>query len=134
MSVTRDQFLSEARSWIGVPWLHQGRNRYGVDCIGLLLVVCWRLGLTDYDVQGYGRTPDHEFMRRECDQMMTRTKDPQAADVLLFHLSRCLLHIVIRTDRGVLHSWASPGKVVETSLPPVWAHRIAAAYRVPGVT
>lgn len=134
MSVTREQFIAEARSWIGVPWLHQGRNRHGVDCIGLLLVTCWALGLTDYDVQGYGRTPQGPFMRNECDRLMTRTTDPQPGDVLLFRLSRELLHVMIQTaPQRVIHAWATPMKVVEVSFPAVWKPRVVAAYHVPGV-
>lgn len=131
--ISRDRFLAEARSWIGVSWVHQGRTRHGVDCIGLLLVTAWALGLTDYDVRGYGRVPDGDFMRRECDRLMTRTDDPQAGDVLVMRFAREPQHVLIRTERGVLHAWAVPGRVVEVSMPDAWRRRIVAAYRVPGV-
>lgn len=134
MHVNSDQVVAEARRWIGVPWLHQGRSRRGVDCIGLLLVVCWRLGLTDYDITGYGIAPEAPFMLAECDRMMVRTDEPRAGDVLLFRLARNLLHVMLCVnERRVIHAWAAHGRVAEVGLAPAWRPRIAAAYRVPGV-
>lgn len=133
MTVLREQFLSTARSWVGVPWVHQGRNRNGVDCIGLLLVTCWALGLSDYDVDGYGRTPDGDFMRRECARLMTETRNPCPGDVVVMRFSREPQHVGILTERGLLHSWAVPGRVVEVTMPDAWQRRVVAAYAVPGV-
>lgn len=131
--VTRAQFLAEARSWIGTPWLHQGRNRYGVDCIGLVLVTAWALGLTDYDVKGYGRVPDADFLRSECERLMVRVNEPQPGDVYLMRFKREPQHLAIATERGLLHAYAGAGRVVETSLPPQWRERIVGVYAVPGV-
>jgi cell wall-associated NlpC family hydrolase len=54
----RADIVAAARGWIGVPWRHQGRSRAGVDCVGLIVVVCRELGLSDYDSTVYGRDPD----------------------------------------------------------------------------
>lgn len=128
--IQRHQFISAARRWIGVPWVHQGRNRLGVDCVGLLLVVCWQLRLTDYDVRGYGLIPRAEWMRAECDRLMNPIDEARPGDVILLQLARRLLHVAIRTDHGILHSWGGRS-VCETRLGS--SHRIAAAYAVPGV-
>lgn len=133
MTVPRERFVAEARKWLGVPWVHQGRNRHGVDCIGLLLVVCRSLGLSSYDVTGYGRSPNADFMRRECDRLMNRTHDPQPGDVLIMRFSREPQHVLIRTDHGVIHSWSVAKRVVEVRMPDAWSRRIVAAYTVPGV-
>ena len=57
--VTRDQIVDEARSWLGVRWRHQGRNRSGVDCGGLVTVVGQALGIMPAaaDAFGYARLP-----------------------------------------------------------------------------
>lgn len=130
--VTREQFVAEARTWLDVRWQHQGRNRHGVDCIGLVLVTCWALGLTDYDVKGYGRTPNAGFLQRECDRMMTRVREAQMADVLLMRYGREPQHMGIVTDRGVIHAYAPARRVVETDVLPGQLS-VAAAYAVPGV-
>lgn len=133
--VTREAFVAEARKWIDVPWLHQGRNRYGIDCIGLLIVTAKALGLTEYDAKGYGIAPDAEFLKAECDRLMARIprSDVQPADVYLMRFTRHPQHIGIATDFGLLHAWAGAGRVTETSMPLSWRSRVVQAYRVPGV-
>lgn len=136
MTVTREQFVAEARKWLGTPYLHQGRNRNGLDCIGLLLVVGWALGLTKYDVRGYGRTPHAGFLQAECERMMMRVKEEDArpGDVYLLRFTRDPQHLGIATERGILHAWAGgAGCVAEVSMPRSWRTRIVAAYSVPGV-
>lgn len=131
---TRADFVAEARSWVGVPFRHQGRSRAGVDCVGLLLVTCWALGLTTYNAKGYGSTPDVEFMRSECERLMVRSTEPQIGDVLLVRITKALTHMMIRSEMGAIYSrHMKPGKVVETVLPASWERRIVAAYTVPGV-
>jgi cell wall-associated NlpC family hydrolase len=131
--ISRDAFIAEARTWRGVPWVHQGRNRFGVDCIGLLLVVAWHFELSDYDVTGYGRAPNGEFMRHECERLMVRVDTAEPGDVLLMRFTGSPQHVMLKTDAGVLHSWATAGKVCEVALPDAWARRVVASYRVPGV-
>lgn len=135
MTCTREQFLAEARTWIDVPWVHQGRNRHGVDCIGLVLVTCWELGLTDYDISGYGRTPNADMLMRELDTHAHRIDlaDALPADLALSRFNGDPQHVGILTDIGILHAYAGSGRVVETPLPGAWRRRIVAAYRVPGV-
>ena len=36
---TSDEVVREARTWVGVPFRHQGRSRSGVDCGGIIVVV-----------------------------------------------------------------------------------------------
>ncbi len=125
---SRDRFIAEARRWIGVPWLHQGRNRHGVDCVGLLLVTAWALRLSDYNITGYGLFPRAEWMQEEFDRMMPRVEEAQPGDVVLMRLARRLLHVGIRTEHGVIHAWGGR-RVVEVRMP--WP--VAVAYSVPGV-
>lgn len=133
--VTREEFVAEARKWIDVPYLHQGRNRHGVDCIGLLLVVGWALGLSEYDVKGYGRIPNAGFLQAECDRLMVRipSDEVQPADVYLMRFTRDPQHLGIATDRGLLHAWGGAGRVTETVMPHSWRVRVVQAYRIPGV-
>lgn len=56
MATTGD-IITEARDWIGVPWRHQGRSRQGLDCIGLVIVVCGALDILHYKFTAYRRSP-----------------------------------------------------------------------------
>lgn len=126
--IQRSQFIAAARRWLGVPWVHQGRNRYGVDCIGLLLVTCWQLRLFDRDVTGYGLFPRADWMQAEFDAILPRVDEPQPGDVVLMRLAKRLMHVGIRTEHGVIHAWGGK-RVVEVRTP--WP--VAVAYSVPGV-
>jgi hypothetical protein len=55
MPADPNAIIAAARSWLGVPWGHQGRTRQGVDCAGLVVLVGRGLGLADYDTTAYGR-------------------------------------------------------------------------------
>lgn len=37
--------VAAADAWVGVKWRHQGRDRDGIDCLGLLIVVARDLGI-----------------------------------------------------------------------------------------
>jgi len=132
--VTRERFVAEARKWIGVPWVHQGRNGLGVDCAGLMLVTCWGLGLIDrsYDVRGYGIVPPDSMLIGECERFGARAREPQFGDVILMRLAKRLLHFGILTDGKVIHAWGAR-RVCEVTMPETWRRRIAAAYTVRGV-
>lgn len=58
MTFTREQIADKARSLIGTRFLHQGRSREGVDCVGLLYVILTEIGYEGiYDVEGYRASP-----------------------------------------------------------------------------
>lgn len=132
-SVTREDVVAAARRWVGVPYRHQGRNRLGVDCIGLLLVVGWELGLSDYDVTGYGRSPNAGFLRAECDRLLRPTDSRQPGDILLLRFKRDPQHLAFVSERGLIHAWYGAGRVVETALATSWSARVVQAYSIPGV-
>lgn len=63
---TADDIVTHARTWIGVPWRHQGRGTgadRAVDCAGLLLVVARHFDLPNGDLQGYRRDPGVKFVQ-----------------------------------------------------------------------
>jgi cell wall-associated NlpC family hydrolase len=133
--VTRAQVVEEARRWIGTPFAHQGRNRHGVDCIGLLVVVARELGLSQYDFGGYGRVPDGATILREAATQLEPVPIPerQPADIFVMRWTREPQHLGFISPRGVIHAWARHGGVVEVSLPDAWLRRFVACYRIPGV-
>lgn len=130
---TREQFIVEARSWVGVPYIHQGRNRFGVDCIGLVIAVRHALGLPHYDVADYGRVPDGVRLRSECAKFMTPVAEAQPGDVYLMRITKYPQHLAIATERGLLHAWGPAGKVVETTMPTSWRSRVVQCFSVDGV-
>ncbi|MBK3333562.1 C40 family peptidase [Burkholderia pseudomallei] len=136
MSVTRQQFVDEARTWLGTEYQHQGRLKgVGVDCIGLLACVARALGLSDADYLDYERRPDGR-LRPVLEQHLIRIPldEADAADVLLFAWASTPIHIAIMTDAAhVIHAYIPNRKVVESRLDEAMRSRVVAAYHVPGV-
>lgn len=60
-----EAFIAEARTYVGVKWLHRGRSRYGIDCVGLLVNSVASVGQPMRDRLDYGREPWNDGLDRE---------------------------------------------------------------------
>lgn len=132
--VRSNEIVQSARSYLGVPYRHQGRNRLGLDCIGLILMVAHDLHLSDFDITGYGRVPSGRMMARLLGQHCrpVAVKDINSGDVVHITFERQPQHVAIITDAGMIHADNIRG-VVEHSLNNRWRKKIRGAYRLPGV-
>lgn len=135
----RDEIVAEAGKWIGVKWRHQGRTREsGIDCVGLIVVVCQALHISDYDSAAYDRRPDsREFLRHftEAGAIRINPLDVDDGDVLAFHQAGYPCHVGFSarlTGRaGLIHAHATYGSVRHQALTDKLP--VVAAYRLPGV-
>ena len=73
--VTRAEIVTAAKSYEGVRFRHRGRDRIGMDCVGLLVAVCNDLGLPVVDFQNYKRVSDAETFR---DMLLGQTDESSA--------------------------------------------------------
>jgi cell wall-associated NlpC family hydrolase len=124
----------EARSWVGVPFLHQGRSRRGVDCVGLPIVVCQALALipSNFGLRAYGRTPSGELEQRlleHCQQI----ERPVAGSLIVIAWTRLAAHVAICTGDAMIHAYESVGRVVEHGYRGRWTRMTHSAWRLPGV-
>jgi cell wall-associated NlpC family hydrolase len=138
--VARETIVAEARSWGGVRWVHQGRSRHGIDCIGLVVVVRSGLGIGDYDIAGYPRAPDGTFMSHFFNAGGVRVEILKAkpADLLLFKDAKSPCHVGIVTARNgelmhMVHAHATRHKVLEEPVINEWQQKWVAAIQMPGV-
>lgn len=136
--ITREQVVTEARTWIGRQWRHQGRNENGVDCVGLVVMVCKALGLSDYDSTSYGRDPDAmKFLPHFINGGAERINPLTAGDgdLVIFRQSKFPCHsgilATMHGTRSVIHAHAGRRKVTEELVPEDAA--IVACYHLPGV-
>lgn len=129
--------VQQARTYLGTPWRHLGRNRAGVDCVGLVTCVGYDLGITDFTTDLYRRgDADQEAMitpfRQFCDHVMPRDLEP--GDIVLFSTAR-QGHCGIYAGKTFIHAYARSRKVVE-ELWSVWRDhpdptiKLVAAFRV----
>lgn len=133
---TRADIVRNARTWLGVPFAHQGRSRAGVDCGGLLIVVADEAGLCITPPAVYSQSPDPAVINTTL--LANATRIPldqiQPGDILRFSFAGDPRHVGIASDIGVIHAWAKPGKVVEHRLDAVWRSRLREAWTPNGVT
>jgi NlpC/P60 family putative phage cell wall peptidase len=139
-TILRQQIVDETLTWIGTPFVHQGRVKgAGVDCAGLGIGVMHALNLSIYDVDGYGRQPHAGLADVEADRVLERIAldQLQPADVLKFRIERASQHFGIVTalnpDIVFVHAFSKVGSVVQSRLDRFWRERITGAYRFPGV-
>ncbi len=153
MEVTRAAIVTEARRWLGTPFVHQA-EKFGVgcDCAGLLRGVCIALGTfpSDYKSRpesapflGYARVPDGTSMQQACATFMTRIDraDMQPGDVMLMRWGSNPQHLGIVGDYvhgglSLIHALSDntgKGCVTEHHLGDVHLRKFVAAFRLPGV-
>jgi cell wall-associated NlpC family hydrolase len=133
--IRREDIVLEARRWIGTRYKHQGRSLAGVDCAGLIIKVAHNLQLTTHDEANYARRPNGYAMMRSLEMHASSVKrDPLPGDILLFSFQGFPQHLGIRSNTGMIHSFATARKVVEHAYDDLWKSRLVAVYEYPGVT
>lgn len=132
--MNREAIVQAARSYIDVPFMHQGRSRHGIDCAGLLTCVAYDLEIKDVRVTDYGRLPDPDRARSIIEAHM----DPvpfaqlQPGDVLSFVIVQDVQHyglVVSMEPVRFVHAYQTVGKVVEQSMFGPWLRRLRRCYR-----
>jgi cell wall-associated NlpC family hydrolase len=133
----RDEIVTAARSYLGVPFRHQGRSRNGIDCLGLVLVVYNQVFGTSHEILGYPRRPDAAEMRRQLREKLSAITPEQARAGDLAHLAYNgeATHLaLLTTPEQIIHVLLTPPRrVVEQRLSPELRDRVAGWYRLPGV-
>lgn len=67
----RSEIVVAAKECLGVRFRSRGRDMQGLDCAGLLVMVCKRLGIPYEDTTDYKRVPDAEVFR---DMLLQQTR------------------------------------------------------------
>ncbi len=143
MTATRKEVVEEARSWLGVPWVHQGFSKtHGCDCIGLVHGVglaTTALKPNKADVQehsGYSRNPNPALMRKILRTFFIpiSLKDALEGDILWFRIGKYPRHLGIITELGiVIHSDTNMRKVIEHRIESSRLQSVVAAFQFPNL-
>lgn len=139
--VTRSEIVSLARSYVGTRWVHQGRSRNGVDCVGLVIAVAMDAGILprNYPIPPYSRFPDNR-LQDYFQSHLVRIPPRKAGNgsVLLFSFHNSPWHAGIMVDvnaRSLVHAFASARKVVyDYADSRAHGRKLFAAFDYPGVT
>lgn len=128
--------VAAARSWVGVPFLHQGRNRSGIDCVGLVIVTMQQVGLweQDFERRDYGRMPTTNELHEKLAFYFRRVEEPEPGAIIGVRWSRELAHVAIFTGETIIHAFERRGKVIEHGYRAAWPRKTASVWVHPEVT
>jgi cell wall-associated NlpC family hydrolase len=132
----RSDIVAAARRYLGVRWVHQGRTRHGLDCLGLVVTVARDLGLPVQDITDYGRLPDTARLRSELMRQLVRQDGlaMRGGDVLWMRFESNPIHVALATDEHtIIHAYAQRRAVVEHRLDAEWRSRVNMVLSFPGV-
>lgn len=138
--VKGSEVVAAARRWLNVRYRHQGRNRDGVDCIGLPVCVRQDLDLRPMDAGAYARrTTDSEmleFCRRNMREVSRANLQP--GDILV-QMHGVVRHMAIVADYpfgglSIIHAWLPNRKVAECRLEDEFMRDVRGCFRFPEVT
>lgn len=133
-----EDMIAYARTWIGTPYVHQGRQRgVGCDCAGVLVGMADKFGHQPEDMAGYSPIPRQDQLQALIGKQMESIEvaDIAPGDIVLMTLIKSGKphHIGFITDYGgalgVIHCNQLIGKVVEHVLDDKWRSRIKLAFR-----
>ena len=134
-----DALILECRTYLGVPWRHQGRSRRGVDCVGFILLALKALNIPTVEITGYTRNPDGVALKEIMDKQpsLTSVSPPyRRGDIVLFRIRKEPQHVALLTESstsalGMIHSYnGGEKKVVEHDFADYWKNKIISVYRL----
>lgn len=136
--ITQEAVVLTARSWVGVPFRHQGRSRDGVDCVGLPIVIGAALGVFPpsvlaTDMTNYGRLPTGEIIERLREYRCAQLEAPRPAALIVIAWQRLAAHIAVCTGPTMIHAYESVGRVVEHGYRGRWLRLTHSVWALPGV-
>ena len=146
MDDVQSAIVAQARSYLGTPFVHQGRlPGVALDCVGVPICVARALGLVDtaFDIRGYPRQPDGRTLLALCGQHMTRLDAAamRPGDVAVIRFERVPQHLgivapYVHGGLSLIHALGTTdgkGRVVEHRIDADTLRRLVAVYRLPGV-
>ena len=133
----RTALVDSARQWLGVRWRHQGRDRDGVDCGGLLVVAMRGIGRTMRDKRAYGRVPKDGWLEAALAANFGPpggVEDIALGRIALFRFGKSepdhvgILACHPQGGLSVIHAYAPWRRVVEHRLDDGWRSRLTGVY------
>ena len=129
-----------ARAYLGVPFLHQGRNpAVGIDCVGLLVLAARDCGLHElaaHDFTHYAQHPANGELESRLGSALHACACLLPGRVVSLDFKGQARHVGIVGEQGgrltLIHTYSKPAKVIEHGLDAKWLRRISGIYAVEG--
>jgi cell wall-associated NlpC family hydrolase len=133
--------VEKARSLVGIPFVHLGRTRDGLDCAGLVLLsLSETVGVDMSCDTEYPQMFETGFVFRNVNRIAKRVqqRDALPGDIVVMNFSGRSTHLGILAGATVIHADSKVGRVVEettdkSEIIAVHKHRVVAVYTAFGV-
>jgi cell wall-associated NlpC family hydrolase len=132
----QQQIITTARSFLNTPFVHQGRSKEGLDCLGLLILIARNLNLKAkdgtpmhcHDNLCYSRTPNSQILYETLKHCLHEIDAPQLGSVALLNIAGNAQHLAIIGDYvecgfSLIHAYQTAGKVIENNYDASWQRR-----------
>ncbi|HEY4969205.1 MAG TPA: NlpC/P60 family protein [Steroidobacteraceae bacterium] len=134
--ITPAEVIAQARQWLGVKFLHQGRTRTGCDCLGFVAGFMAEMGSNvplQYLPVNYARAPGGKVLATL--QAVTREIPLQVGALVLIRwpLMQDPSHTAIFTGCNLIHCTEGERKVVEHRYGEPWVRRTHSIWALPEV-
>lgn len=126
------EFVEAARALVGTPYRHAGRNKHGVDCVGVIILAARQAGLlpASWDVLPYSTIIDVDMILAGLREWCEPVERTEAGDILLMRILRRNQHLAVATGEGsIIHCYTAAGRVVEHPLTEHWRQAIVGIWR-----
>lgn len=133
----RTDVVTAARAKLGAAFRHQARGPDAYDCVGIVISIANELGLSEFNIKTYPRSPDPQEMRRllEAHLDYVRWDAVLPGDVLWFRAPEPQ-HLAVVTQADpiqMVHAFARTERVVETGVDRFWRGRLVACFKYRGL-
>lgn len=139
-TLTVDEVLDTARSYVGVPFKHMGRSKLdGVDCVGFLVLLGRELGAYDYDYLPYGRRGLPGRFLAKFEERLVRKPYGKVdmGDIVVLREGRydchCGLIASMFGELTLIHAYFKKGQVLEQNYDSLWQGATVASFYFPGM-
>lgn len=139
----RERLVAEARKLLKRPFVHQGRNEFGVDCVGVAVLPMRAVGIDPPDLTAYDRYSAGKALPTQLALIAVRIDldDAEGGDVLTFphesirsRAEKREEHFAWLVSRWrMLHAWDQTRGVVEHELDERWRRRVTGVWRLRAV-
>jgi cell wall-associated NlpC family hydrolase len=135
--IAAQTLIDEARTWVGVPFLHQGRSRHGVDCAGFVVSLMRNAGELPpgfTDVSNYARRPSTELLALVSRYCMRASREaPGLLALIRWPKDTMPSHVALLTGPTLIHCYERRRAVVEHSYRGSWQRDTHSLWSLPGV-
>lgn len=137
--MVQSKYEQIARQFLGIPYQHGGRDRKGLDCLGLVYLFYQELGIRipdhdgqPYTIDWYKKDPERLLrgLRQVGRAVNFKTEPLQPLDLVYFRMGGAITHAGVMIDhRSFLHVLV--GQTVHiTPFTPAWRRRLRGARRL----